>query len=176
MEKMTYNAKEKKSDELVWIAPNAAVSGDVTFGAECSVWPGASVRGDEGPITVGARTNIQECAVLHNTTVVGRGCTIGHGAIVHGCTVGDNTLIGMGAIILDGAKIGSNCIVGAGALVTGRTEIPDGTMALGSPAKVIRPLKETEIHENEESAQEYIWMMESHRAEQQRREQEKEER
>ena len=79
---------------------------------------------------------------------MGRGCTIGHGAIVHGCTVGDNTLIGMGAIVLNGAKIGSDCIVGAGALVTGKMDAPDGSMILGSPAKVVRPLKPEEIEGN----------------------------
>ena len=86
---------------------------------------------------------------------MGRGCTIGHGAIVHGCTVGDNTLIGMGAIVLNGAKIGSDCIVGAGALVTGKMDAPDGAMILGSPAKVVRPLTEAEIESNRESAREY---------------------
>lgn len=94
--------------------------------------------------------------MLHEGTVVGEGCTIGHSAIVHGCTVGDNTLIGMGAIVLNGAKVGSNCIVGAGALVTGKMDAPDGSMLLGSPAKVVRPLTAEEIASNKESADGYV--------------------
>ena len=145
---MEIHAKGKKTDESVWIAQNAAVTGDVTFGEKCSVWYGASVRGDNGKVVIGARTNIQDCAV------------------VHGCTVGDNTLIGMGAVVLDGARVGSDCVVGAGALVTGRTVIPDGSLAMGSPAKVIRPLTEREIGENQYSAEGYICLMEAHRAQQ----------
>lgn len=155
--------KIRRTDDLVWIAENAFVTGDVTFGAECSVWYGASVRGDNGSVTVGAGTNIQDCAVIHNETHIGQGCTIGHGAIVHGCTVGDNTLIGMGAVILDGARVGRDCIIGAGAIVTGRTEIPDGSMALGSPARVVRPLRQEEIEGNWASRKEYIALMEAHR-------------
>ena len=136
---MTYELR--KTDENVLIAEGASVTGDVRLAKGVSIWYGAVLRGDMGPITVGADTNIQDGAILHEETVVGRGCTIGHGAIVHGCTVGDNTLIGMGAIVLNGAKIGSDCIVGAGALVTGKMDAPDGSMILGSPAKVVRPLK-----------------------------------
>jgi hypothetical protein len=109
---MTYELR--KTDENVLIAEGASVTGDVRLAKGVSIWYGAVLRGDMGPITVGADTNIQDGAILHEETVVGRGCTIGHGAIVHGCTVGDNTLIGMGAIVLNGAKIGSDCIVGRG--------------------------------------------------------------
>ena len=87
---------------------------------------------------------------------VGRGCTVGHGAILHGCTIGDNVLIGMGSIVLNGARIGDNCIVGAGALVTGKMDAPAGSMILGSPAKVVRPLTEEEIAGNRASAQTYL--------------------
>ena len=146
----------RASDEDVLIAEGAAVVGNVTLGKGVSVWYNAAVRGDQGPIRIGENTNIQECAVLHQTTTVGAGCTIGHGAIVHGCTVGDNTLIGMGAIILTGAKIGSNCLVGAGALVTGKMDIPDGSLVLGNPARVVRPLTEAEIQENRVSMEEYL--------------------
>ena len=144
------------SDEDVLIAEGAVVVGNVTLGKGVSVWYNAVVRGDQGPIRVGENTNIQECAVLHQTTTIGAGCTIGHGAIVHGCTVGDNTLIGMGAVVLTGAKVGSNCLVGAGALVTGKMDIPDGSMVLGSPAKVVRPLTEVEVRENRASMEEYL--------------------
>ena len=151
---MAYQLRE--TDENVLICDGAKVSGDVTLGRGVSVWYNAVLRGDDGAITVGEDTNIQDCAVLHEETHVGAGCTIGHGAIVHGCTVGDNVLIGMGATVLNGAKIGSDCIVGAGALVTGKMDAPAGSMILGSPAKVVRPLTEEEIASNRRSAQGYL--------------------
>ena len=156
--------EKKQYDESVLLAEGARVSGDVTLGREVNIWYNAVLRGDDGAIVVGDETNIQDCAVLHEETTVGRGCTIGHGAIVHGCTVGDNTLVGMGAIILNGARIGSNCIVGAGALVTGKMDAPDGSMILGSPAKVVRPLTEAEIESNRVSAQGYLEAARRYRA------------
>ena len=158
---MTYELR--KNDENVLIAEGASVTGDVRLAKGVSIWYGAVLRGDMGPITVGADTNIQDGAILHEETVVGRGCTIGHGAIVHGCTVGDNVLIGMGATVLNGAKIGDNCIVGAGALVTGKMDAPAGSMILGSPAKVVRPLTEAEIESNRESAREYCHQADRYR-------------
>ena len=145
----------RKTDAAVLICEGARVSGDVTLGKGVSVWYNAVIRGDDGAITVGEGTNIQDCAVLHEETRIGTGCTIGHGAIVHGCTVGDNVLIGMGAIVLNGAKIGDNCIVGAGALVTGKMDAPAGSMILGSPAKVVRPLTAEELAGNRQSAEGY---------------------
>lgn len=145
----------RKTDADVLICEGAQVSGDVTLGKGVSVWYNAVIRGDDGAITVGEGTNIQDCAVLHEETRIGTGCTIGHGAIVHGCTVGDNVLIGMGAIVLNGAKIGDNCIVGAGALVTGKMDAPAGSMILGSPAKVVRPLTAEELAGNRQSAEGY---------------------
>lgn len=150
-------------DESVLLCPGAAVVGDVTLGKHVSVWYNAVLRGDEGAITVGDHTNIQDCAVLHEETHVGAGCTIGHGAIVHGCTVGNNVLIGMGATVLNGAKIGDDCIVGAGALVTGKMDAPAGSMILGSPARVVRPLTEAEIEGNRESARGYCHLAETYR-------------
>ena len=147
---------KKTIDETVMIAEGARVGGDVTLGKYVNIWYNAVLRGDEGAITVGEETNIQDGAVLHEETVVGKGCTIGHNAIVHGCTVGDNVLIGMGAVVLNGAKIGDNCIVGAGALVTGKMDAPAGSMLLGSPAKVVRPLTEAEIEGNRQSARGYL--------------------
>ena len=158
---MAYKLRE--TDENVMIAEGARVTGDVTLGKGVNIWYNAVLRGDEGAITVGEETNIQDGAVLHEETVVGKGCTIGHNAIVHGCTVGDNTLVGMGAIILNGAKVGSNCIVGAGALVTGKMDAPDGVMLLGSPAKVVRPLTEAEIESNRASARGYLHAAEQYR-------------
>lgn len=158
---MTY--EPRKTDADVLITEGVTVVGDVRLGKGVNIWYGAVLRGDMGPITIGEDTNIQDSAILHEETVVGRGCTIGHGAIVHGCTVGDNTLIGMGAIVLNGAKIGSDCIVGAGALVTGKMDAPDGSMILGSPAKVVRLLTEAEIESNRESAREYCHQADRYR-------------
>ena len=162
-----------KFDESVFVCPGAAIVGDVTLGKNVNVWYNAVLRGDDGAIKVGDNTNVQDCAVLHEETTVGSGCTIGHGAIVHGCTVGDGTLIGMhatllnhcgmGATVLNGAKIGDNCIVGAGALVTGKMDAPAGSMILGSPAKVVRPLTEAEIESNRESAREYCHQADRYR-------------
>ena len=151
---MSYKLKE--TDASVLICDGAKVCGDVTLGRGVNVWHNAVLRGDDGAITVGENTNIQDCVILHEETHVGAGCTVGHGAIVHGCTIGDNVLIGMGAIVLNGAKIGDDCIVGAGALVTGKMDAPAGSMVLGSPAKVVRPLTEAEIASNRESAEGYL--------------------
>ena len=152
-----------KLDTSILVCPGAAIVGDVTLGKHVSVWYNVVLRGDEGAIKVGDNTNIQDRAVMHEETTVGAGCTIGHGAIVHGCTVGDNVLIGMGAIVLNGAKIGNNCIVGAGALVTGKMDAPAGSMILGCPAKVVRPLTEAEIEGNRESARGYCHLAESYK-------------
>jgi gamma-carbonic anhydrase len=130
--------------ESVYIADGAVVVGDVTLGDHCSVWYNAVLRGDINRIVVGHHTNIQDGAVLHLERnlpcVVGNYVTVGHLAIVHACTVGDNTLIGMGAVVLDGAVIGNECLIGARALVTKGKQIPAGSLVLGSPAEVVRPL------------------------------------
>lgn len=141
---------------MTYIAPNATVIGEVTLGDNVSIWYGAVLRGDSGAITIGEGTNIQDNAVLHEETNIGKNCTIGHGAIVHGCTVGDGCIIGMGAVVLNGAVLGDNCLVGAGAVVTGKTAAPAGSMLLGAPAKVVRQLTETELAENSHSAEHYI--------------------
>ena len=143
-------------ENKVYIAPDAVVTGDVALGDGVSVWYGAVLRGDDGRITVGAGTNIQDLCILHEETVLGKNCTVGHGAIVHGCTIGDNTLVGMGAIVLTGAVIGSNCVIGAGALVTGKTVAPDGSVLLGSPAKVVKPVTAEQIEQNRTGAAHYL--------------------
>ncbi len=145
------------------ICDGAHVVGDVKLGKGVSVWYNAVIRSDEGEIIVGENTNIQDNAVLHAKTTVGKGCTIGHSAIVHGCTVGNNVLIGMGSIVLNGAVIGDNCIVGAGAVVTGKTNAPAGSMLLGSPARVVRSLTDEEIDGIRESAEEYLRLAENYR-------------
>lgn len=140
----------------VRIAPDAVVVGDVSLGENVNIWYGAVLRGDSGAITVGSGTNIQERCVLHEKVTLGKNCTVGHGAIVHGCTVGDNCLIGMGAIVLDGAVIGDNCLVAAGALVTGKMDAPAGSLILGNPAKVVKPLTPEQIEGNRKSAEHYM--------------------
>lgn len=139
-----------------FVAENATVRGDVTVGKGSSIFFGAVVRSELVPITIGEDTNIQDNCILHTDAgfplTVGSGCTIGHGAILHGCTVADNTLIGMGTTVLNGAVIGRDCIVGAGSLVPQGMVIPDGSMAFGSPAKIRRPLTEEEIAYNRGTA------------------------
>lgn len=139
-----------------YIAPNATVVGDVELGENVNIWYGAVIRGDHGRITLGDCTNIQDNAVLHDGLTLGKNCTVGHGAIVHGCTVGDNCLIGMGAIVLSGAVLEDNCIVGAGAVVTGKTKAAPGSVLLGSPAKVIKYATEEQIRDTIHNAEEYV--------------------
>jgi len=141
-------------------AQNATVVGDVTLEEGSSVWYGAVVRGDSAPIHIGAGTNIQDNATVHvdrsYPARLGICVTVGHNAVVHGCIVGDNTVVGMGAIIMDGAIVGRNCIIGAGSLVTQGTQIPDGYIAYGNPAKARRPVTPKEVASNRANAKEYF--------------------
>ena len=143
-----------------FVAPDAHVIGDVILHEDVGIWFGVVLRGDNEPITVGAGSNVQEHAMVHADpgfpATIGKGCTIGHRAIVHGCTIGDGTLVGMGAIILNGAKVGRRCLVGAGALITEGKEIPDGSLVLGTPAKVVRTLDEAAVASLEKSATGYV--------------------
>lgn len=143
-----------------YVADEAVVKGKVTIGEKSGIWYHATIRADSDQITIGSRTNVQDNAVIHTSqnypVSIGNGVTIGHSAIVHGCTVGNNTLIGMGAIILNGAVIGDNCIIGAGALVTQNSNIPDGSLAFGNPARIIRKLTEEEIAGNKGNADRYV--------------------
>ena len=150
-----------KIDRTVFVAASAVVIGDVVIGAEASLWFHTVVRGDVGPIRIGARTNLQDHVTLHVVggkfgTTVGDDVTVGHGAIVHGCALGNRVLIGMGAIVLDGAEIGDDCLVGAGALVTPGTKIPPGRLVLGNPARIVRALSEEERAALVESAANYV--------------------
>lgn len=130
----------------VWIAPDANIIGNVSIGRNVGIWFGVTIRGDNELIEIGDDTNVQELTVMHTDPgfplKIGKGCTIGHRAILHGCTIGEGTLIGMGAVVLNGAKIGRNCLVGAGALVTEGKEFPDGCLIVGAPARVVRELDE----------------------------------
>ena len=164
---LSFGGKSPRDEGAAFVADNATVQGDVLLKPGTTVWYGAVLRGDSGTLTIGENTNIQDNAVLHcdagGKVLLGRNVTVGHCALVHGCTVGDNVLIGMGATVLNGAKIGDNCIVGAGALVTGKMDAPAGSMILGSPAKVVRPLTEAEIESNRESAREYCHQADRYR-------------
>ena len=148
--------EKTKLPQAAFVAENATVRGHVTAGPGSSIYFGAVIRSESEETLIGPDTNIQDGVVMHEEVTVGAGCTIGHSAVIHGCTIGDNVLVGMGAVVLNGAKLGDNCIVGAGALVTGKMDAPAGSMILGSPAKVVRPLTEEEIAGNRESAQLYL--------------------
>ncbi|MDO1584360.1 gamma carbonic anhydrase family protein [Rhizobium oryzicola] len=148
------------ADGRYWVAPGAHVIGKVDIGEDVGIWFGVTIRGDNEWITIGSGTNIQENTLIHTDwgfpATIGQGCTIGHGAIIHGCTIGNNSLVGMGATILNGAKIGNNCLVGANALVTEGKEFPDNSLIVGSPAKAIRTLDEEAVAKLKLSAENYI--------------------
>ena len=143
-----------------FVAPDAQIIGDIVLHDDCSIWFGSVLRGDNEPITVGARTNLQEHCVLHTDMGfpldIGAGCTIGHRAMLHGCTIDDNSLIGIGAIVLNGARIGRNCLVGAGALVTEGKQFADNSLIVGSPARVIRTLDDDVVAQLAQSADHYV--------------------
>jgi carbonic anhydrase/acetyltransferase-like protein (isoleucine patch superfamily) len=143
-----------------WVADNAVVVGDVTLEEDASVWFGCAIRGDNEPIHIGARSNIQEGCVLHTDPGfplrVGTDCTIGHMVMLHGCTIGDGALIGIGAIVLNGAKIGAGTLIGAGALVGEGKEIPPNSLVVGSPGKVIRELTPENIERMRRGAAHYV--------------------
>ncbi|WP_151637653.1 gamma carbonic anhydrase family protein [Noviherbaspirillum aerium] len=147
-------------DDSSFVAENAAVIGDVHLHGNASVWPGAVLRGDNEPITVGENSNIQEGAVLHADPGyplnIGRNVTVGHQAMLHGCTIGEGSLIGIQAVILNGAVIGRNCLVGAGAIITEGKQFPDNSLIVGAPAKVIRELSEGAIANMAKNTASYV--------------------
>ena len=147
-------------DASAWIADSAEVMGNVSLGADASVWFGCVLRGDTERMSVGEGSNIQDLSVLHadvgQPLTIGEHVTVGHKVMLHGCTVGDGSLIGIGAVVLNGAKIGKHCLVGAGSLVTEGKEFPDGSMIIGSPAKVVRQLTPEQMDGLRMSAQHYI--------------------
>lgn len=154
-------------DGAAFVAPSADVIGDVALSEDASVWYGAVLRGDVQPIRVGARSNVQDGAVLHATTgltpcEVGEDVTIGHRAIVHGCTLERGCLVGMGAVVLDRAVVGEEAIVGAGAVVTSGTRIPPRTLALGAPARVVRELRDEDLEMLRASASHYVHLAHEH--------------
>ena len=159
---MLYNIDEQKPQLIgsPFIAPNATLIGEVTVEDTASVWFNVVIRADKDLIHIGKESNIQDGSVLHVDPgfplKVGRQVTVGHKVILHGCTIGDGSLIGMNAVILNGAKIGKGCLIGANALVTENMEVPDGSMVLGSPGKVVRSLDDATRQSLLESARGYI--------------------
>jgi carbonic anhydrase/acetyltransferase-like protein (isoleucine patch superfamily) len=161
---MTIHALDGVAPQLpagfCFVAPSAEVIGNVVLGEDVGIWFGAVLRGDNDLISIGARTNVQDMTMIHVDpglpVTIGEGCTIGHRAIVHGCTIGDNTLVGMGAMILNGARIGSNCLIGAGALITENKVIPDGSLVMGAPGKIVRELDAAAIEALKRSAESYV--------------------
>lgn len=151
-----------------WIAPNATVVGQVELKRNASIWFGCVVRGDVERIEIGENSNIQDCSVVHadagTPTIVGNHVTVGHMVMLHGCTIGDGSLIGIGAVVLNGAQIGRNCLIGARALVTEGQVIPDNSMVLGSPGKVVRALGPEQLARFQGGAQHYVENWKRYRA------------
>ena len=147
-------------DATAWIADSAQVMGNVTIGPDASVWFGCVLRGDTESMSIGEGSNIQDLTVMHADRgmplTVGDYVTVGHKVMLHGCAIGDGSLIGIGAVVLNGARIGRHCLVGAGALVTEGKEFPDGSMILGSPARVVRQLSPEQIEGLRQSARHYM--------------------
>jgi len=142
------NKKVKNSGEN-WAASNASIIGDITLEKNTSIWFNTTLRGDVENIHIGEGSNVQDGSVLHTDPgyplKIGKDVTIGHLVVLHGCTIGDNSLIGIGAVILNGAKIGKNCIIGAKALISENKEIPDNSLVVGLPGKIIRQVTESEV-------------------------------
>ncbi|MBI5472098.1 MAG: gamma carbonic anhydrase family protein [Ignavibacteriae bacterium] len=156
---ITYNGALPSVDPSVFVADGVHLIGDVHLAKDVSIWFNSVLRGDINRIDVGERTNIQDCTVIHVThelaVRIGSDVTVGHRAIIHGCTIGDCSLIGMGAVILDNATVGSAALVAAGAVVLQNFVVPDGMLAAGVPAKIIRPLTDDEKRQIKESAFHY---------------------
>lgn len=154
------DGKQPQIAASAWVADDAQVMGVVKIADDASIWFGAVVRGDTESIEIGEGSNIQDGSVIHadrdKPVRVGKHVTVGHMVMLHGCAIGDESLIGIGATVLNGAKIGKNCLVGAGSLVTEGKEFPDGSMIMGSPAKVVRQLTPEQIEGLRRSAQHYI--------------------
>lgn len=159
---MRYSIGERRVDmhDTAWVAPNASVIGSVRLEAHSSVWFDAVIRGDNDLITIGERSNVQDGSVLHTDQnvrlTVGRDVTIGHMVLLHGCTIGDCTLIGIKATVLNHARIGRNCLIGAHSLITEGKEIPDRSLVMGVPGKVIRELTDEEIARVMANADHYV--------------------
>ena len=159
---MIYSLGSKKviREGRVWIAPSAVVTGDVILKNDVNIWYGAVLRGDIENISIDEGTNIQDNSVLHTDfelqLIIGKGITVGHSVILHGCIIEDDSLIGMGATILNGARIGKNSIIGANSLITEGKQIPEQSLVMGSPGKVVRQVTDDEIKAIHENAKRYV--------------------
>lgn len=138
------NFERIETSEKILVMPGAVVCGDVEIGEDTAFWFNSVCRAEMQPIKIGKRCNIQDCAVIHNLCTLGDDVSVGHGAIVHGATIGDRVIVGMGAIVLDGARIGDDCLIAAGAVVTGKLDAPAGSLIVGSPAVVAKPLNDAQ--------------------------------
>ncbi|BAF60219.1 MAG: gamma carbonic anhydrase family protein [Pelotomaculum sp.] len=163
---LPYDGVRPEIDETAFIAPTAVVVGRVEIGPYSSIWYNSVVRGDVDTVVIGACTSIQDGSILHEHAgfplVIGDRVTVGHRVLLHGCTVEDGAYIGMGAIVLNGARIGAGAVVGAGSLVLQGQEIPPGMLALGSPARVVRPIREDEVDRFLGAVGRYLKMAEKH--------------
>ena len=165
---LSFCGKVPRDEGAAFVAPNATVQGDVILKAGSTVWYGAVLRGDDGTLTIGENSNVQDNAVLHcdvgGAVTLGKSVTVGHSALVHGCTVGDGSLIGMHATLLNHCVVGKNCIIGAGALVPEGMVIPDNSVAVGVPARVIKTIRDDQLAHNIENAEAYVEMGRQHAA------------
>lgn len=164
-----FNGTTPRIDPTAYVHSTASIIGDVEIAAHSSVWFNAVVRGDVRHVRIGSRTNVQDNATIHVSsrrwgTIVGDDVTIGHAAVLHGCSIGNRCLVGIGAIVLDGCEIADDCMIGAAALLTPRTQVPRGSLVLGSPARVVRPLRPEELEELRSSASNYVAYAESYRS------------
>lgn len=157
---MNFLNEEVKIGKNVYINKTAFVVGKVTLGDNVSLWPSAVVRGDENEIIIGENSNVQDNATLHSgsksKTIIGKGVTVGHNAIAHGATIGDNVIVGMGSIILDKAVVGKDCIIGAGAVISGGKIIPERSIVIGNPYKILRELTDEEVKSIKDNAENYV--------------------
>ena len=155
-----FNNISPKIDKDSWFAPNSVLIGNVTLKKDANIWFNATLRGDLEPIIIGEGSNIQDGSVIHTDpgcpTIVGKGVTVGHMVMLHGCEISDDCIIGIGSTILNKAKIGKNCIIGANSLVTENKVIPDRSLVLGSPGKVVRQVTDEEIEHIKENARDYV--------------------
>ena len=163
---LSFCGKNPRNEGAAFVAPNATVQGDVILKPGSTVWYGAVLRGDDGTLTIGENSNVQDNAVLHTgpglDVTVGRGTSVGHGAVVHGCTVGDGCLIGMHATILNGAVIGDGCLIAAGALVPENMQVPAGSLVIGVPGKVVRPVSAAQADAIKANEEEYLELARAH--------------
>jgi carbonic anhydrase/acetyltransferase-like protein (isoleucine patch superfamily) len=166
----SYRGVYPKVAATAYVDPSAQVIGDVVIGEKASVWPNVTVRGDVNYIRIGDESNVQDNSVLHvehdiYPCIIGNRVTVGHAVVLHGCVIEDDCLIGIGAIVLNGARVGAGSVIAAGALVTERMDIPPGSMVMGMPAKVKRPLTPEERERFRENAQNYVQYREIYREE-----------